>query len=113
METCGPTSHSSDVGIDFSDPVSAFGSNASLLKPEKIIFFSGEKRGLNCPTRMFLINRVQIQTSKSRNIKEMFIAAFFSVVFQPYLEKRLNISMSKLKYPQHSSYCARQILETQ
>lgn len=72
-----------------------------------------EKRGLNCPTRMFLINRVQIQTSKSRNIKGNVYCCIFLSCFSALLREKTfwHFKMSKLKYPQHSSYCARQILK--
>ena len=77
-------SHSSDVGIDFSDPVLHLGH--SFIEPLKNIFW--EKRGLNCPTRMFLINRVQIQTSKSRNIKGNVYCCIFLSCFSASLREK-------------------------
>lgn len=78
------TSHSSDVGIDFSDPVLHLG--RSFIETLKNIF--REKRGLNCPTRMFLINRVQIQTSKSRNIKGNVYCCIFLSCFSALLREK-------------------------
>ena len=78
------TSHSSDVGIDFSDPVLHLGQ--SFIEPLKNIFW--EKRGLNCPTRMFLINRVQIQTFKSRNMKGNVYCCIFLSCFSALLREK-------------------------
>lgn len=90
------------VGIDFSDPVLHLGRSFT----ETLKTFFGEKRGLNCPTRMFLINRVQIQTSKSRNIKgNVYVLHFSQLFFSLTQRKDLTFQMSKLKYPQHLLLC--------